>query len=316
LNNPHKPRKAAVKTWSTPVPDVPRSGCVAEGAVDRNGVLIPCAFCDGGVFRPALYCESFSYVRCRNCGLVQMNPQPKAAEVRERYGNVHGDDYLAYETANEAAFLALQLKTLEDAEIRLIEERFFPAGRRRFLDVGCATGALLEKIRERGWEVSGVEISAQMAEYGRKNRGLPISTLPLEENGFAKNSFDMIHASHLIEHLNNPAVFVREAYRILSSGGLFLVTTPNIAGMQAKLLGGRWRSAIYDHLYLFSVKTLAALLRREGFVIEQVVTWGGLAQGLAPLPVKRIADRLVKKIGLGDVMMMKARKRERYDNRT
>jgi 2-polyprenyl-3-methyl-5-hydroxy-6-metoxy-1,4-benzoquinol methylase len=309
LNKPHNPHKAAIKTWSTSAPDaLSGNGCVAEGSVDQKGVLIPCAVCGGGVFRSALCCEGFTYVRCRDCGLVQMNPQPEAVSVQKRYSSVHGDDYLAYETANEAAFLALQRKTLEDAGIGRIEAQFFPSGRRRFLDAGCATGALLERMRERGWEVSGVEISTQMAEYGEKNRGLSISTLPLEENGFVENSFDVIHASHLIEHLNNPAVFVREAWRILSTDGLFLVTTPNIAGMQAKLLGGRWRSAIYDHLYLFSAKTLAALLWRTGFVVEQIVTWGGLAQGLAPVPVKRIADRLAKKTGLGDVMMMKARK--------
>ena len=308
LNRSYKP---AVKTWSTPVPDT-LSGSGAE--VRAEEAPVPCVLCGGSVFRPALRCEGFAYVRCRKCGLVQMNPQPKAASVQERYGNTYGGDYLAYETANEAAFLALQLKTLKDAGIDRIEETFFlsgRSGRKRFLDAGCATGALLEKMRERGWEVSGIEISAQMAGYGRKNRGLPISTLPLEANGFAANSFDVIHASHLIEHLNNPEIFVREAYRILSDDGLFLVTTPNIAGMQAKLLGGRWRSAIYDHLYLFSVKTLGRLLRREGFVVEQVVTWGGIAQNLAPDPVKRIADRLAKKTGLGDVMMMKAVKRER-----
>jgi SAM-dependent methyltransferase len=237
-----------------------------------------------------------------------MNPQPETAEVQERYGNAHGDDYLAYERANEAAFLALQLKTMEDAGIGHIEEQFFSSGRRRFLDIGCATGALLEKMRERGWDVSGVEISTQMAEYAGKNRGLQVLTLPLEANGFVKNSIDVIHASHLIEHLNNPAAFVREAYRVLGAGGLLLITTPNIAGMQARLFGGRWRSAIYDHLYLFSVKTLGGLLQRENFIVEQIVTWGGLARGLVSLPVKKIADRLAKKTGLGDVMMIKARK--------
>ncbi|MDR0638157.1 MAG: class I SAM-dependent methyltransferase [Spirochaetaceae bacterium] len=308
MNKPHSPHKHAVKTWSTPVPDaLSDGGCGAEGRVAENAVPIPCALCGGSVFRSALRCEGFTYVRCRDCGLVQINPQPETSEVQERYGSTYGDDYLAYETANEAAFLALQLKTLEDARIGCIEETFFPFGRRRFLDVGCATGALLEKMRGRGWKVSGVEISTQMAEYGRRIRGLTISTLPLEDNSFAKNSFDVIHASHLIEHLNNPATFVREAHRILSGDGLFLVITPNLAGMQAKLFRGRWRSAIYDHLYLFSVKTLKSLLRREGFAVEQVVTWGGLAQGLAPLPVKGIADCLAKKTGLGDVMMMKAR---------
>ena len=38
----------------------------------------------------------------------------------------------------------------------------------------------------------------------------------------------------------------------------------------------------------------------------RTVTWGGLAAGTAPTPVKRFADRAVKRIGAGDVMMMLA----------
>jgi 2-polyprenyl-3-methyl-5-hydroxy-6-metoxy-1,4-benzoquinol methylase/ribosomal protein S27E len=291
-----------MKTWSTPVPAA-HSGLVSQAAAP-----IPCALCGGRVFRPALRCEGFHYVRCGGCGLVQMNPQPGTASVHERYGSVHGNDYLRYEHANEAAFLALQMKTLEDASLDEERERFFSGGKRRFLDIGCATGALLEKMRESGWDASGVEISAQMAEYGRKNRNLVISTLPLEETGFAEKHFIVVHASHLIEHLNRPGLFVREVYRILDDGGLFLVTTPNIAGIQARLSGGKWRSAIYDHLYLFSTGTLTALLRREGFHIEKVVTWGGIAKGAAPALIKKTADRLAKKTGYGDVMMIKARK--------
>jgi 2-polyprenyl-3-methyl-5-hydroxy-6-metoxy-1,4-benzoquinol methylase len=295
-----------MKTWSTPVP---AASAVANSApISHGSALVPCAFCGGNVFHPALRCEGFHYVRCTKCGLVQMNPQPEPISVRERYGSTHGNDYLQYERANETAFLALQLKTLEDAHLPHEQELFLRDGRKRFLDIGCATGALLEAMRERGWDVSGVEISAQMAEYGRTNRNLAISTLPLEENNFAENHFNVVHASHLIEHLNNPGTFVREVYRILDSGGLFLVTTPNIAGIQAKLSGGKWRSAIYDHLYLFSVRTLSALLRREGFFIEQIVTWGGIAKGAAPAFIKKTADRWAKKTGNGDVMMIKARK--------
>jgi SAM-dependent methyltransferase len=297
-----------MKTWSTPIP-VAHSGLVSEAAAP-----IPCALCGGHVFRPALSCEGFHYVRCAGCGLVQMNPQPETTSVHERYGSAHGDDYLRYERANEAAFLALQMKTLEDACLDEERERFFRDGKRRFLDIGCATGALLEKMRENGWDASGVEISAQMAEFGIKKRNIAISTLPLEENGFAENHCAVVHASHLIEHLNRPGLFVREVCRILNDGGLFLVTTPNIDGMQARLSGGKWRSAIYDHLYLFSVKTLTALLRREGFHIEKVVTWGGIAKGATPAFIKKTADRLAKKTGCGDVMMVKARKR--IDERT
>jgi SAM-dependent methyltransferase len=130
----------------------------------------------------------------------------------------------------------------------------------------------------------------------------------LEESRFPGASFDLVLASHLIEHLNDPAAFVREAHRVLAPGGYFLVTTPNIAGFQARLFRSRWRSAIFDHLYLFSAKTLSALLRQSGFAVERIRTWGGLAAGTAPAPVKRLADRAAKRFGAGDVMLIRGKK--------
>jgi 2-polyprenyl-3-methyl-5-hydroxy-6-metoxy-1,4-benzoquinol methylase len=289
-------KKGAVKTWSTP-------------AVEEERRIIPCALCGGVVFGQSLSCEGFSYVRCRKCGLVQMNPQPSVPAVRGRYREGHGADYLSYEIANEGAFLRLQELALEDGGFSTLEEELKRRGKPpRALDAGCATGALLEKLRERGWEVLGLEISTPQAEYARRMRGLEILDLPLEETRLPEDWFDLILASHLIEHLNDPGSFVREAYRVLSPGGRVFITTPNIAGFQARLFRNRWRSAIFDHLYLFSVKTLSGLLSRAGFTVEKVRTWGGLAAGTAPAPLKGLADRAAKRFGLGDVMLIRGRK--------
>jgi 2-polyprenyl-3-methyl-5-hydroxy-6-metoxy-1,4-benzoquinol methylase len=240
-----------------------------------------------------------------------MNPQPEAKAVARRYGKEHGGDYLSYEIANEGPFLRLQELALEDAGFYELEQGLMRphAHPPALLDIGCATGALLEKLRDRGWAVRGIEIGAPSAGYARKTRGLDVSTLPLEENRFPPHSFDLVLASHLIEHLNDPASFVREVRRVLTPGGRFLITTPNIGGFQAQLFRGRWRSAIFDHLYLFSIKTLSALLKQAGFSVEKTVTWGGLAAGAAPLPLKRLFDRAAKALGFGDVMLLRAKKR-------
>jgi SAM-dependent methyltransferase len=153
-----------------------------------------------------------------------------------------------------------------------------------------------------------VEISPA-ADYARRERGLHISSLPLEENKFPDGFFDLVLASHLIEHLNDPGGFVREVHRICAPGAHFLITTPNIAGFQARLFGARWRSAIFDHLYLFSVKTLSRLLRDRGFSPEKVITWGGLAAGTVPGPLKALADRWAKRGGWGDVLLIRAEKK-------
>jgi SAM-dependent methyltransferase len=244
-----------------------------------------------------------------------MNPQPLPGEVLGRYRESYGQDYLAYELANEGAFLRLQELALADAGFDELEGNL-GAGQAekgegrgpppRVLDIGCATGALLSRLRDRGWETAGVEISTPQADYARRERGLDVRSLPREENRFPPDFFDLVLASHLIEHLTDPGSLVREVFRILAPGGRFLVTTPNIAGLQARIFRGRWRSAIYDHLYLFSVKTLSRLLLREGFVPERTVTWGGLAAGTAPPALKAWADRAAKRQGWGDVMLIRA----------
>jgi len=281
------------RTWSTPV-------------VEEERKPVPCALCDGERFVPAISCEGFFYVKCVACGLVQMNPQPVAKSVKNRYG----DSYLAYEIENEEIFFVLQKLGLADAGFFEIERELMGrkgGPRPRVLDVGCATGALLAFLEGRNWQVTGVEISPS-AEYARDKRGLDVRSATVEDCRFPDASFDVVLASHLIEHLNRPREFIREIGRVLSPGGYFLLTTPNIDGFQARLFGSRWRGAIFDHLYLFSVRTLKAMLGAEGFVTKGVYTWGGLAAGTAPRAVKCLADKAVKLFGAGDVMLIKAGK--------
>jgi 2-polyprenyl-3-methyl-5-hydroxy-6-metoxy-1,4-benzoquinol methylase len=235
-----------------------------------------------------------------------MNPQPEKTEVKQRYSEAFGKDYLSYELENEAAFLKLQQLALADSGFEALEKEIFQP---HVLDIGCATGALLAYLRDRGWHVTGVEISPA-AEYARNERNLDVKSLPLEENHFPPESFDVVLASHLIEHLNDPRSFLKETHRILRPDGRVFITTPNISGFQARLLGGRWRSAIFDHLYLFSRRTLKTMLNRSGFTVEGVYTWGGLVAGLAPPWVKKIADRAVKRLGNGDVMIVRARRNQ------
>jgi len=298
-----------VKTWSTPVKEEKKNA-------------VPCPCCGASVFKPALDCKDFSYVRCKSCGLVHMNPQPAREEIIARYNCTSAKDYLEYELENETAFLTLQQLALTDAGFYNLEKSLFSHLATQFpaqelnssgkiqpsvIDIGSATGALISVLRDRGWNVTGVEISPG-ADYARNVRKLDVQSLPLEENNFPQECFDVVLASHLIEHLNDPRSFLAETFRILKDGGHIFITTPNVSGFQARLYGGRWRSAIFDHLCLFSARTLKRMLINAGFKIEGICTWGGLAAGLAPAWLKKPADILAKRFGCGDVMIVRAQK--------
>ena len=266
-------------------------------------VTVVCNLCGSSESQLHLAGPAYTFVRCAGCGLVYQNPQPVFDDLKHRYDQ----DYFSYERGNETNFFKLMLLGMRDVDFDPLEPGIVG---RRFLDVGCATGMLLEHMAGRGWEVTGVDLTPQSAAFAREHRGVPVVTGTLFDAGFPDDTFSVIHFSHLIEHVPDPAAFLAEVHRVLRPGGIVLVTTPNVAGLQARLFGTGWRSAIADHLYLFSKPTLRKYLTSARFEIHRLVTWGGLAVGTAPAWLKRRADNLAKRWGFGDVMLFLARKPE------
>lgn len=273
-----------MKTWATSVGN------------DRfQKIACPC--CGEKPSSPHFHVEDAHFVRCQGCGLVFQNPQPVFTDLRERYRS----EYFQYEFSNEENFFKLMLLGLSD--IGYTEQVLREREDKTFLDIGCATGLLVEHMKNLGFHAEGVEICPESANYGISKREVNISIGTLDEAKYPDSSFSLVHFSHLIEHVPDPVLFLLEVRRILKPDGQVVITTPNIAGFQARLFGNKWRSAIRDHLFLFSKKTLAALLLTLGFSVRKIVTWGGLAVGSVPSLIKKPVDTLAKKWGFGDVML-------------
>ena len=266
---------------------------------------IECNLC-GSVDRKLLWdCGEYTFSICSDCSLIYQYPQPVQTDLSCRYDN----KYFEYEIDNEEIFFGLMLKTLEDIDFSKRTIDIMKDGS-EFLDVGCATGMLLEHMESLGWKSRGVELCVSSAEYGQEKRNLDIFNGTIEEAGYSDNQFSVIHSSHLIEHLTNPSEYIAEVFRILRPGGLLITTTPNSSSLQSWLFGRNWRSAIADHMFLFSGRTLSSLLVLNGFEITTTKTWGGIAAGMAPGFIKRPLDFLAKKIGFGDVIVILARKND------
>lgn len=269
---------------------------------------VHCAVCGSDDAVKHWQCDDFGFVKCRECGHVYQNPQPDADSLLNRYD----EEYSDYEVENSVTFLTLMLKGLDD--VGFFKRMEADGIDRSLLDVGCATGALLEYAARRGYRVQGVEVCEPAAEYGREHRGVPISVGTLEsarlDNSTNGGRFGAFHASHVIEHVPDPRAFLRSAYQRLVDGGYLVIVTPNTAGLQARLFGAQWRSAIADHVNLFSKRNLLRLIRECGFRPVATQTWGGLGIGTAPGWLKRPVDRCAKACGFGDVVLVMARRRK------
>ncbi len=263
---------------------------------------IDCPLCGSGVSHEMWRYEHYAFARCPVCGLVYQNPQPLPGNLKERYD----EEYFSYELENEESYCNLMKLALRDIDFDGVTAQI-PASRRSFLDIGCATGRLISSLQDSGWRVQGVEICRPSAEYGIRTYQVPIHIGTLESAEFPGDSFQVVHCSHLIEHLTDPNTFLVEVKRVLSPDGRLVLSTPNISGFQARLMGKKWRSAIADHLFLYSKRTLKRLLVKNGFEVVTIKSWGGIGVGIAPGWIKKPADVLAKKLNVGDVMIVLAR---------
>src|SRR5205814_2234765 len=66
------------------------------------------------------------------------------------------------------------------------------------LDVGCGRGLLLDKLRQRGWRVSGTELSEEAAAHARDQLNLPVVAGPLESAHYPNESFDLVILWHVL----------------------------------------------------------------------------------------------------------------------
>jgi len=231
---------------------------------------IPCAVCgaDDVEFLHAKATpegEVFPIVQCRKCRLVYVSPRRRQETLNEVYrtsvyfqtGNDKASGYSDYMGDRElhAIFFRQQLATIE-GQVKV----------GRLLDVGCATGFLLDEARKRGWETEGVELSEFASAYARKELKLSVFNGTLREAKYPDGHFDAVVMDDVIEHVGDPEIEMKEVHRILRPGGVVILHTPNADSPWYAVMGKHWiHLKPGQHLYFFSPRTLTTLMKRVGF---------------------------------------------------
>ncbi|MBV2350335.1 methyltransferase domain-containing protein [Synechococcus sp. HK05] len=171
----------------------------------------------------------------------------------------------------------------------------------RILDLGCGSGALLERLAGMGYrKLTGVDIRPPAASAWIRYEQADLDLFQLNA---ADGSFDLASAVEVIEHIENPGFFLAELARLLKPGGLALLTTPNLHSAQAKLL-----FALGDRLKQFDAKgdpthitpilmfPFTRLLNRHGF--DVLKSWGFPEDGSSPTSRRAMqwASRLLRPV--------------------
>jgi len=245
--------------------------------------------------------EIFTLEKCRNCGLLFINPRPTKDEIKKYYPD---KDYYAYSQAekefqtrgeNKFEKLVNSMRRITIAEyyankknwplsLKLKNKIISFFGKHRFgqaplglkigsvLDVGCGDGHFLSHLRDLGWKVKGVEINSYAAQKARK-RGLEVYAKNLLDIDFGKETFEVVRLWSVLEHLHQPSATLRKINRILKKDGFLIIQVPNFDSMARKIFKENWSA--FDaprHLYCFNQETLKKMIEKNDFKVLGMYT--------------------------------------------
>ncbi len=150
----------------------------------------------------------------------------------------------------------------------------------RALDLGCGEGDFTAELAASGASVVGADVAeAALARARRLHPRVHFTLVGIDAPlPFEDNSFTLVWASEVIEHVADTARWLSEVRRVLVPSGRLLVTTPS-HGRVRLLFGGieRFSEPLGDHLHLYTRRSLAGVLREFGFADVKVSAVAGPA---------------------------------------
>jgi len=136
------------------------------------------------------------------------------------------------------------------------------------LDFGCGGGGLLHLLKEKTYDIAGLELDRQINQY-INDEGIKCYR-SLDE---VEKKYDFITLFHVLEHLPNPIATLKELKTYIKQNGKIIIEVPNSEDALLTLYNSK---AFADftywscHLFLFNNSTLEEVCKRSGYKINYI----------------------------------------------
>lgn len=209
--------------------------------------------------------QPFDLVICKSCGHIQ-NQFKQQVDLKKYYS----EEYDLFTQAEEEDVLTFSPSGtgVPNAELSFSlfakDIKSLKAG--KYLDVGCGKGAMLRYFTEEfpQWQAYGFDVSEIYRPFLQKI--LPQKNVLIGDPGILsqfEESFDLVSAFEVLEHVESPTDFIRNAYNMLKPNGYLYLQIPDIEKAELDWL-------IADHLSHFNKGILEQTLQSLGFNVVLV----------------------------------------------
>jgi SAM-dependent methyltransferase len=217
----------------------------------------------------------FGIVGCSNCGLVFLSPRLTEPAILKLYSD---QEYYVSEVAGQGydEYLEVKHNWIKTFARRLARiAKFQKPG--RSLDIGCGPGFFLEAAQAKGYDVYGLDPSDYIVKVAREQFGEHIQKGLIESADYPADNFDLVVAFDTFEHVYHPLEWLTAVRRVLKTGGLLVITTPDPSSPLAKISGKKWVSfKLPEHVFYWAPGTIRQVLV-EGWEILEIKRAGQYA---------------------------------------
>jgi SAM-dependent methyltransferase len=160
------------------------------------------------------------------------------------------------------------------------------------LDIGCGKGEVSIALSREGFDCAGLDMKERLiTNLKRDASNVRWICASIDDMINSYEKFDLITLYHVLEHVSNPAKFLKDVLRLANRGALLVLEVPNVGGLGARWKGPRWHYYKVDHVSYFRASDLCGLLSSLGlhilavrgyqhFSYPQNVLWKDLVKGL------------------------------------
>ncbi len=138
----------------------------------------------------------------------------------------------------------------------------------KVLDVGCSVGYFLHTLKPLVKECVGIEFNTEHAEYVNEVLKIKVYTESIEKLNFPEETFDMITAYQVFEHVEDPLIFLENLKKYLKPNGVLVLEVPNLNDVLISQVNHqKYQDFWYrdPHVFNYSSHTLKKMTEAAGF---------------------------------------------------